>query len=44
VDATPFRRDVLKELAEACRRRGLRLGFYYSQAQDWHEPDGVGNT
>jgi alpha-L-fucosidase len=44
VDATPFRRDVLKELAEACRRRGMRLGFYYSQAQDWHEPDGAGNT
>ena len=44
VDATPFKRDVLKELAEACRRRGIRLGFYYSQAQDWHEPDGIGNT
>jgi alpha-L-fucosidase len=44
VDATPFKRDVLKELAEACRRRGIRLGFYYSQAQDWHEPNGVGNT
>jgi len=43
VDATPFRRDVLKELAEACRRRGMRLGFYYSQAQDWHEPNGAGN-
>lgn len=44
VDATPFKRDVLKELAGACRRRGIRLGFYYSQAQDWHEPNGVGNT
>jgi alpha-L-fucosidase len=44
VDATPFRRDVLRELAEACRRRGMRLGFYYSQAQDWHEPNGAGNT
>jgi alpha-L-fucosidase len=44
VDATPFKRDVLKELAEACRRRGMRLGFYYSQAQDWHEPDGAGNV
>jgi alpha-L-fucosidase len=43
VDATPFKRDVLKELAEACRRHGLRLGFYYSQAQDWHEPNGAGN-
>jgi alpha-L-fucosidase len=43
VDATPFKRDVLKELAEACRRRGMRLGFYYSQAQDWHDPNGAGN-
>ena len=44
VDATPFKRDVLKELAEACRKHGIRLGFYYSQAQDWHEPNGAGNT
>ena len=43
VDATPFHRDPLKELAAACQRAGLRLGFYYSQTQDWHEPDGVGN-
>ena len=44
VDATPFHRDVLKELSRACERRNLRLGFYYSQAQDWHEPNGAGNT
>src|SRR5690242_11988225 len=37
VDATPFKRDVLKELADACARGGIRLGFYYSQSQDWHE-------
>jgi alpha-L-fucosidase len=43
VDATPGRRDVLKELAAACRRQGMPLGFYYSQAQDWHEPGGAGN-
>jgi alpha-L-fucosidase len=43
-DATPFGRDALQELAEACARRGMRLGFYYSQAQDWHEPGGAGNT
>lgn len=41
VDATPFTRDPLKELAEACDKHGLRLGFYYSQAQDWHEPGGT---
>jgi len=44
VDATPFRRDVLKELAAACARQGIRLGFYYSQSQDWHEPNGAGNN
>jgi alpha-L-fucosidase len=44
VDATPFKRNVLKELADACARRGMRLGFYYSQSQDWHEPNGAGNT
>jgi alpha-L-fucosidase len=43
VDATPFKRDVLKELADACARKGMRLGFYYSQSQDWHEPNGAGN-
>jgi alpha-L-fucosidase len=42
-DATPFRRDVMKELADACRKYGLRLCFYYSQTQDWHERDAVGN-
>ena len=41
VDATPFSRDPLKELADACKRNGIHLGFYYSQAQDWHEPGGT---
>ena len=44
VDATPFKRDVLKELAAACAKAGIRLGFYYSQSQDWHEKNGAGNT
>ena len=43
-DATPFHRDVIAELAEACHGAGMPLGFYYSQTQDWHEPDAVGNT
>jgi len=43
-DATPLHRDPLKELSAACARHGIRLGFYYSQAQDWHEPNGAGNT
>jgi alpha-L-fucosidase len=39
-DATPFKRDPLAELAEACRKEGIKLGFYYSQAQDWNHPGG----
>jgi alpha-L-fucosidase len=38
VDATPFKRDPLKELAEECHRQGIKLFFYYSQL-DWHHPD-----
>jgi alpha-L-fucosidase len=41
VDATPYHSDPLKKLAEACHRRGIRLGFYYSQARDWHHPGGA---
>src|ERR1039458_8957202 len=44
VDATPFHRDPMKELAAACQRAGLKLCFYYSQTQDWHEPDGGGHA
>ena len=44
VDATPFKRDPLKELAAACARHKIRFGFYYSQSQDWHEPSGAGNS
>jgi alpha-L-fucosidase len=43
-DATPFHRDPIKELAEAAARHHIKFGFYYSQAQDWHEPNGAGNT
>jgi alpha-L-fucosidase len=38
IDATPFKRDVLKELAEECRRQGLKMCFYHS-IMDWHHPD-----
>jgi len=44
VDATPFGRDPLKDLAAECARQGVRLGFYYSQTQDWHHPNGDGNS
>ncbi|HMH13074.1 MAG TPA: alpha-L-fucosidase [Edaphobacter sp.] len=41
VAATPFKRDPLRELAEECRKQGVKLGFYYSQAQDWTAPGGA---
>jgi len=44
VDASPFKRDPLKELADECHKEGLRICFYYSQYQDWHEPGGGGNS
>ncbi len=40
---SPFARDVVQELADECRRQDMKLGFYYSQTQDWHHPDGDGN-
>jgi alpha-L-fucosidase len=36
--STPFHRDVLKELATACRKEGIKLCFYHS-IMDWHNPD-----
>jgi alpha-L-fucosidase len=41
VDATPYGKDVLKSLAEACKKHGIKLGYYYSQAQDWNNPGGA---
>ncbi len=38
VDATPYKKDPLKMLAEECRRQGIKLFFYHSQL-DWHSPD-----
>jgi alpha-L-fucosidase len=44
VAATPFHRDVIGELAKACKKHGLLFGLYYSQAQDWSHPGGQRNT
>src|SRR2546422_1073534 len=38
VDRTPYKKDVLKMLADECHRQGVKLFFYHSQL-DWHHPD-----
>jgi alpha-L-fucosidase len=38
VMATPFKRDIMRELSRAARREGLRVGWYHS-IMDWHHPD-----
>ena len=38
IEATPFKRDIVKELAKACHLKKMRLGFYYS-GRDWYHPD-----
>ena len=40
VDFTPYGKDIVKELADACHRHGMKLGFYYS-LPDWHFPHGI---
>ena len=42
VDATPFGRDIVGELAESCYKNGMKFGIYYSQDLDWDDPDGGG--
>lgn len=38
VDATPFKRDIIKELADECHKQGIKLHFYYSHL-DWKRED-----
>lgn len=41
VDYTPFKRDVVDEVAKACRKHGMKFGLYYSHAQDWNNAGGA---
>lgn len=41
MDFSPYKRDILKALADACAREGIRLCFYHS-IMDWHHPDATG--
>ncbi len=44
VDYTPFKRDPIRELSEACAVEGIRFGVYYSHREDWNHPYAYGNT
>lgn len=43
MDFAPFKRDILKELGDACTKHGIRLCFYHS-IMDWHHPDAKGKN
>ena len=36
MDATPFKRDIIKELSDECYKQGIRFGVYYSHSKDWY--------
>ena len=39
ITRTPYKRDIIKQLADACARGGLKFGVYYSLGRDWEDPD-----
>ena len=41
VAATPYKHDPIRDLADECKKQGMKLGFYYSQDQDWTAPGGA---
>jgi alpha-L-fucosidase len=43
MDAAPFKRDILEELSEACKKKKIKLCFYHS-IMDWHHPDAKGEN
>jgi alpha-L-fucosidase len=42
VKATPWKRDPMRELKDACKKHGVHFGFYYSHAYDWDAAGGGG--
>ena len=41
IASTPYKKDLIAPLVEACKKYGLKYGFYYSHWQDWEDPDGA---
>ena len=41
VEASPYGKDLLEPLVKACRKNNMKIGFYYSQANDWYNPGGA---
>ena len=41
IGSTPYKKDLLGALAKACKKYGLKYGFYYSHNQDWEHPGGA---
>lgn len=40
-DYTPYGKDIIDQVVNACRKQGLKIGFYYSQSQDWCNAGGA---
>lgn len=38
---TPYKKDILAEFVKACKKYGMKYGFYYSHWQDWEYPGGA---
>jgi len=44
VTHTPYGKDIIRQFADACAEEGMTFCVYYSQMQDWEDPNGNGNT